>query len=118
MNKYPEWATEKQQEGMEKFRGIASEYHDFTIDFTQSDLGEEDSTRFYANVSWGSEGLRGQRKHKFDIAYDYEATWDRCGVRLHEWQFLFAGGDATREISTEVFFLDLFFYLDGLPLNQ
>ena len=115
MNNIPKWATEKQQEGMKLFNTIAREYADFEIEFTASDHDDEDEdSRFYAIITWGSfSNDKGQRVHSFDIAYDYERTWDKYGERVYEWQFLFSGGEATREVSTEVLFLDLFFYLDG-----
>lgn len=55
-----------------------------------------------------------QRQHEFDIAWNYEQTWDCYGDKKEEWQFIFSGGDATREMTTEVFFIDLFFMLDKI----
>lgn len=112
---YPDWATEKQKEGMAKFTAIADEYWVFDIEFRQDDHGDEDDeSRFYADITWGEGTPLGVRKYEFDIAFDYEATWNRHHERIHEWQFLFSGGEATREVSTEVLALDLFFYLDGI----
>ncbi|MGI9541938.1 MAG: hypothetical protein ACR2MX_01690 [Cyclobacteriaceae bacterium] len=95
---------------MEKFACIAEEYIFYiNIEFKKDD-SDDDNSRFTAIITWGEPA----RSRSFDIAFDYEATWDCYGDRLHEWQFLFSGGEATRELSTEVFFLDLFFYLDEL----
>lgn len=113
---YPDWATEKQLEGMKKFVAIAEEYGSFEIGFETNNWGDEDDSIFIAVLTWGYEGTneKGIRKHKIRCGWDYEATWDCYGERVHDWQFIFAGGDATRGMSTEVFFVDLFFYLDGI----
>ena len=108
---YPEWATDKQMEGMKEFASVAEEYGNFDIHFrkTNHDHGEH---RFDAFVTWG--GMRSNQiiQHQFDIAWDHESKWDRYGELLEpHWQFLFACGDATREISTEVFYLVLFDFL-------
>lgn len=115
MRNIPWWATEKQHEGMTKFNGIAAEYGNFEIEYQQGNWGEDDDT-FIALLTWGYEGTneKGIRQHKIRIGWDYERTWDCYGDRIHQWQFIFANGDATREMTTEVFFLDLFFYLDGI----
>ena len=111
--KYPEWATEKQKEGMDIFLGIATEYGDFNITFRQDDHDyDEDAHAFFADIAWSHNTAKGERKHEMLIAWDYEPTWNRYNERVHHWQFLFGGGDATREVSSEVFFLDMFWYLD------
>lgn len=118
MKEFPEWATPKQIEGMKEFVDVSNEYGCFKVAYKQSDWGDEDETRFYAVVTWGSTNNKGCREHTFDIAYDYEPTWDYLNEPIEFWQFLFAGGDCTREISTEVFFLELFQYLDGIANTQ
>ena len=117
---YPEWATEKQLEGMKKFSLIAGEYGSFEITFNQNNWVDENESVFIAVLSWGYEGTneKGIRQHEIRCGYDYEATWDCCGNRVYQWQFIFAGGDATREMTTEVLFLDLFFYLDGIAVTK
>lgn len=119
--KYPDWATEKQLEGMREFGAIAYEYGNFDVEFEQENSGcEGNFHRFYAIVTWGWEGSeKGQRKHVFDIAFGYEKTWTAHGEEMEPyWQFLFSGGDSTREISTETFFLSLFFYLDDIAVTK
>lgn len=108
----PQWATDKQLEGMKKFITIAKEYGDFDISFKPNNWGDEDRSIFIACVDWENYQASGRRHHEMRIGFDYEATWDCYGERVHDWQFIFAGGDATRELSTEIFFLDLFFYMD------
>ena len=111
--RYPDWATDKQQEGMKRFLDIAYEYGDFTVSFEKDRHGRGDEYHsFVAVVEWENWQNPGTKKHEFYIAWDYEQTWDCHHQEIHDWQFLFGGGDATREISSEVFFVDLFFYLD------
>ena len=112
---YPEWANEKQKEGMELIFAIANEYGDFDISFKPDDSGYEDESIFYVVLDWTSHTgeTKDKRHHEMMIGFDFEATWDKCGDRVHDWQFIFAHGEATREVSTEVFFLDLFFYFDA-----
>ena len=111
MSKYPAWATKKQIEGMEEFCKIASEYGHFEISFKKHDgLLTEDCHQFDAIVYWGHKSTK--KDHKFNIAFDYESLWDRYGDRVFCWQFVFADGDATAPISTEVFFVDLFYESD------
>jgi len=113
----PEWANTKQLEGMRKFYRIASEYGDFVISFVKHGeyLHDNNNSMFCATLDWNSCGDRDVEKHyEMLIGFDYESTWDRYGEPVYDWQFIFADGDATREMTSEVFFLDLFFYLDGL----
>lgn len=115
-NKHLEWATTKQIEGMEEFCAVADEYGNFDVEFKQSDWADDESSRFYAIVSWGTKG--DHKNHTFDIAYNYEPTWDCHYKPVEFWQFIFADGDCTKEISTEVFFVELFSYLDNIYPNQ
>jgi len=110
---YPSWASKKQLEGMELFIGIAKEYGDFNISFKESQLCDADDSTFDVDIKWEHHTATGLRKHEMTVSFDYERTWNSMNERIHEWQFVFSGGEATREISTEVFFLDMFFYLDG-----
>jgi len=111
VDKFPEWATEKQKEGMKEFLKVADSYGQFDVIFEQSQYPDYEN-RFLAVVTWENIYAKGVRSHKFDIDWDYEETWDKYGDRIYQWQFLFSGGEATREISTEVFFIDLFFEID------
>lgn len=114
---YPEWATDKQIEGMQLFNNVLNEYlWEASVEFKETDFADEDSTRFYAVVFWDS-GDKGKRQHEFDIAFDYEAEWDYLGERIHRWQFLFAGGEASRELTNEILFMDLFWYLDKVAVT-
>jgi len=110
MAEYPEWASEKQKEGMKQFRMIADEFGQFNIEFKQSHYLSNHS--FDAVVTWENYEAKGKRKHVFWIAWDYERTWDKYGERVENWQFVFADGDATQSMSTEIFYIDLFFYMD------
>ncbi len=116
---YPEWATEKQIEGMKLFTSVVDEYlFQVSVEFKETDFEDVDNdSRFYAIVSW-EKPEKGKREHTFDIAFDYEPTWNHLGERIHEWQFLFSGGEATREVSNEILFMDLFFYLDKTATTE
>jgi len=113
---YPIWATEKQLEGMHRFASIAKEYGNFEVKFKQNNWESENESIFIAVVTWGRVGAneKGIREHAFRCGWDYEETWNHCGERVRQWQFVFAGGDAVLEMTAEAFFLDLFFYLDGI----
>lgn len=112
---YPEWANEKQKEGMELIHCIANEYGDFDITFKPDDSGHEDESIFYIVLDWLSHtgDTEDKRHHEMMIGFDFEKTWDMHNEAIEEWQFMFGNGEATREVSTEVFFLDLFFYFDA-----
>lgn len=115
----PDWANEKQREGMSIFNGLLDEYlSTMNVEFKPTDFpDDEEDSRFYAVVSW-DQGEKGQRRHEFDIAFDYEATWNHRRERIHEWQFLFSGGEAVRELSNEILFMDLFWYLDRTATTE
>jgi hypothetical protein len=115
-NNIPSWATEKQKEGMEEFNGIADEYGNFKVEFSQSEWADDDT--FYANITWGNHFGKGERKHTIRIGWNYEQYFDHLGVENDTWQFIFSDGDCTREMSTEVLFLDLFSYLDGIAITK
>ncbi|MDH5639536.1 MAG: hypothetical protein OEZ04_13705 [Nitrospinota bacterium] len=102
---YPEWATDKQKEGMAEFLAVAEAYGAFVVSFDRPRSSWMGPDSFTAAVKYGNP----ERSHEFDIAFDYQDTWDCCGnlVPPH-WQFLFSAGDCAREISIEVFFVDLF----------
>lgn len=52
LNEYPEWATEKQKEGMKEFIEIANEYGDFDVTFEQERHGRGGHSRFTAKIEW------------------------------------------------------------------
>ena len=93
---------------------IANEYGDFDISFKPDDSGYDDESIFYIVLDWGSHTgeAKTKRHHEIMIGFDFEATWDRYGDRVYDWQFIFSNGEATREVTSEIFFLDLFFYLN------
>lgn len=111
---YPEWANDKQKEGMKKVHAIASEYIQPDISFKEDDSGHDDESIFYIVLDWESHSCndKGHRHHEMQIGFDYESTWDKYGDQVHEWQFMFGNGEATREMTSEVFWLDMFLYLD------
>ncbi len=116
-NNYPQWSTKKQKEGMKLFNDIADAHGHFEVEFTQHEwTAELNLHAFYAVVRWSSHGLKdlGLREHTFPIAWDYEPTYSHTGELVHHWQLVIANGDATRELSLEVFYLDLFFALDKI----
>ena len=114
----PEWATPKQKEGMTDFYEIASEYGYFNISFKAPEYyDEDDDSEFFAVLTWGYDADKndlGVCEHTIRIVWNYEQVWDCYGDELNQWQFVFAGGDATREMDTESLFLDLFFYMDKI----
>jgi len=114
---YPEWATARQIEGMQLFNNVLNEYlWAASVEFKETDFEDESGTRFYAVVFWDSDD-KGKRQHEFDVAFDYEAEWDHLGKRIHRWQFLFAGGDVSRELTNEILFMELFWYLDKVAVT-
>ena len=114
----PEWASPKQREGMDDFYELATEYGYFDISFRAPDYyNDDDDSEFIAVLTWGYDADKddlGIRKHEIRIAWNYEQYFDHCGDKADAWQFVFACGDATREMTTEVLFIDLFFFMDGI----
>jgi hypothetical protein len=111
---HPVWASDKQKEGMTLFNEIANEYGSFAVSFKQSMWADEDNV-FIAVLDWENcigKGV-GARRHEFKIGWNYQDTWDQLGERVDRWQFIFGDdGECTRSVSTECFFIDLFFYMD------
>jgi hypothetical protein len=121
MNGYPIWATEKQREGIDKFSVIADKYGRFDIEFKPYNYAEEEQTAdFLAEVTWGYEGsdCNGIRQHEMRIAWCHEETWDHLGNKVEEWQFVFASGECAREMTTEMFYMDLFTCLDSIAITK
>ena len=108
---FPDWATEKQKEGMEKFRSVAEEFGNFAIVFEKSEDQEDRPDSFDAVVSWWNAYSSVERKHTFHIDFDFEQTWNHLHERIYQWQFVF-GGEIGREILVEYFYLELFSELD------
>jgi len=117
-NNIPEWASTKQKEGMSEFNDIVDQYGSFDVLFKEPDYySDDDDSEFIAILTWGYNTDKddlGIRKHEIRIAWNYEQYFDYCGEKIDSWQFIFASGDATREMDTEVLFIDLFFYMDGI----
>lgn len=114
---YPEWATDKQKEGMDIFVVIVDEYHHFDIEFKKSNMDEEEYPRFEAVVTWDSNG-GASLSHEFEIGWNHEKVWAHSGEELDEWQFIFSFGDCAREMSTEIFYLDMFFFMDRNAIGE
>tara|TARA_R110000787_G_scaffold184251_1_gene296189 strand:- start:103 stop:492 length:390 start_codon:yes stop_codon:yes gene_type:complete len=114
----PEWASAKQREGMDDFYELATEYGYFDISFRKPDYyTDDDDSEFVAILTWGYDTGKedlGIRKHEIRIIWNHEQYFDHCGDKVDTWQFVFACGDATREMNTEVLFIDLFFFMDGI----
>jgi hypothetical protein len=114
----PEWASTKQREGMNDFYELATEYGSFDISFKQPEYySEDDDSEFIAVLTWGYNTDKddlGIRNHEIRVAWNHEQYFDHCSSEVDAWQFVFACGDATREMSTEVLFIDLFFFMDGI----
>lgn len=122
-SEFPEWATEKQREGMELFNEVTADYSLFNFTFENHPNAvcdnEEPEHDFIVNVSWGYDGAdsKGIRNHTFHIAWDYETTWDHMNERIYEWQFVFGDG-CGREVTTELFFVELFSFLDKIAVTN
>ncbi len=109
----PEWATEKQKEGMSLFNDIAGEYGSFVVSYRQSN--NEDVDYFFAVVDWDCPGAKDKRRHEFKIGWNYAKTWSHLGKVIEHWQFIFGDDEeCTREVTSEIFYMDLFFYMDNL----
>ena len=109
----PDWANDEQLDGMRQIITIAKEYGYFDVTFKQSFLYWENESVFKVCLEWENSNAKGLRYHEMIVGFDYEETWDCYGEQVHQWQFIFDGGEVTREMTVEVFFLDLFFYLDS-----
>lgn len=114
--KFPEWATEKQKEGMRELISII-EFGNFDITFKQSEIYDDEEHRFFAVFEWENHSCKkemGRRHHEIEMGWGLHEFWDKHGDKIHSWQFIFSGGDCCYEISNRILFLDLFFYLDGI----
>lgn len=112
-NPYPDWATTKQEEGMKLFLSIAEENGCFFTRFKKDNHGDDAQHSFIACLTWNNHLEKTERNHEMRIAWDYEQTWNRFDEEIHGWQFVFSGGETTRPVSSEMFFTDLFFYLEN-----
>lgn len=108
---YPDWATDKQCEGMSDFINIADEFGSFDIGFIQVPCGSDHE--FTARVSWIHHGDGASLSHDFRIAFEHTQMWDSCGEELHEWQFVFADGDIAHPMEMSIFYIDLFHFMNN-----
>ena len=117
MSTIPEWANEKQREGMANFLVVLGEYGFFIdCEFVESKFeDDEHDSRFTANLEWGVES-KGFRRHSIEICFDFESTWSHTGEQVHQWQFVFGDGEIGREMTSEILFVDLFSYLDRVAI--
>lgn len=107
--KLPEWATNKEQEGMKAFLEIVNEYGQFEVEFKPTTFA--DDVGFEAVVSW-SPFARPDIIHKvpYSIHYNFEQLFNHENAKINTWQFVF--DDNGIEISGQVFYMELFQYLD------
>lgn len=117
---YPEWASEKQKEGMLEFSKIANEHGIFEIAFEQGnnddsdDSDDSDKSLFEVALTWTPLDSTVARTHLMTVDFNYEQTWNHLGEELCEWQFVFGSGDCTRSMCSEMFYTDVFFRTDAL----
>ena len=105
---YPDWATEKQLEGMRQFQAAFIDYgYLFDISFKGGRYGVDS---FCVVLTWSSKS-GAKLTRTFHLAVDYVQTWNCFGVELHDWQLIFSSGDDTAEVSAEIILADLCQYL-------
>lgn len=112
-DRYPEWASIKQKAGMQFFLNITDEYDYFSVRFEKDNHGDGAQHSFVSLVTWESPWVETERSYEMRIAWDYEKTWNHLGERMQGWQFLFSGNKITSQVSSETFFVELFFYLES-----
>jgi hypothetical protein len=108
-NKLPEWATDKEQEGMKSFLKIVEEYGQFEVEFKSTTFA--DDIGFYATVSW-SPFARPDIVHKveYSIHYNFEQLFNSGLEKINTWQFVFE--DNGFQMSGQLFYMELFQHLD------
>jgi hypothetical protein len=115
----PDWASEKQAEGMALFALIFADYeHHFDVSFKQSE-NDDSNHRFIASVKWrygfDSKNQQEQRTHDFVVGWNVQETWSAANEKLSEWQFVFGDDDdATRTLNAEYAFTDITFGMIGI----
>ena len=108
MRKLPDWANEKQIEGMKAFLEIAEEYGQFNFEFKDRTFDED--TGFSVDVKWNPYG-RGERVVEFSVFWNYEQLFNHRSESIDTWQFVFA--DNGFEMSGQLFYMELFQQVDN-----
>jgi len=103
----PEWASEKQKEGMKAFLQIAEEYGQFNFEFKEETFDED--IGFGVDVKWNPYG-RGMRVIEFAVFWNYEQLFNHRDEPFDAWQFVFA--ESGFEISGQLFYMELFQRID------
>jgi hypothetical protein len=106
-NQLPEWADDKEKEGMKAFLEIVEEYGNFTVEFKQSTFA--DDIGFDANVSWGRFD-KGEVVIQFSVFWNYEQLFNYLNEKIDTWQFVFCDSGFT--MSSQLFYMELFQKLD------
>lgn len=102
-NDLPEWATDKEQEGMKSFLEIVEEYGQFEVEFKPTTFA--DDIGFDADVKWFSFDTHA-RKVSFSVHWNYEQMFNNLNEKVDTWQFVFADSGFT--ISGQLFYMELF----------
>lgn len=116
---YPEWASDKQKEGMGEILSIV-EFGRFDISFKPGEFYEDEDHEFIVVFEWEAHNYKklGKRHHEIRVCWDHQEFWDCYGERVYCWHFVFSDGDVSHRVSTEILFLDLFFYLDEQAITK
>lgn len=106
-NQLPEWASDKEKEGMKAFLEIVEEYGQFTVEFKASKFPED--VGFEASVSWGRFD-RGDISIPFSIFWNYDQLFNQLNEKVDTWQFVICDSGFT--ISSQLFYMELFQRVD------
>ncbi len=118
----PDWASEKQAEGMAIFELIFADY-DYHLDVSFKPSENDDSNhRFIASVTWNygfnEKNQQEQRTHDFVIGWNVQETWSADNEKIDEWQIVFGDDDdATRTLNGEHAFTDIAFGMIGITTS-
>lgn len=108
-NELPDWADDKEKEGMKAFLDIVEEYGMFEVTFKQSTFA--DDMGFEADVRWFSFDTHG-RAVPFSIYWNYEQLFNHLNEKVNTWQFVFS--DSGFEMSGQLFYMELFQRLNDM----
>ena len=114
--KFPEWASDKIKEGMSAFVGIVETYPSLDMDISFQQLTFDDEIGFDAEVSWLEFGIKIKKSVLFHVVWNYEQLFTPFDERFDCWQFVF--DDVGREISVELFFVELFFSVKKMLIKE
>lgn len=108
---FPEWATEKQKEGMQVFYDLTTSLLPFETVFEISDDVEREH-QFVAKVLWTRYEL-GDREVTFVVDWDYQELFSSDGCRIYVWQCVLEE-DFGMSLSQEFFCMYMFQELDKI----